>query len=459
MASVTQPQRDIPITADVDVCVIGGGPGGLPAAIAAARQGASTMLVEMQGFLGGMATSGQVGPILAITASRSSEPTVAGLLVELCERLAAIGQGKPYEECLKARCAPFGVEGLKIIADRMVSEASVRTLLHAFFVDSVVEDGRMTHAIVESKSGRQAIKAKAFVDGTGDADVAFRAGAECTLGRPADNLPMSMGSEFILGGTEALTPELRKAITDKTRVAAAAGEVNVYGIGLGGHGATMDPGHASINCTRFGGNCADVEDLTQAEFTTREITWKLLDLWRSVPGAEGLHLVATPAHVGIRESRQLVGLHRITGQDVVEGRKYDDSIARCSYWIDIHCPRGLGVPAGVHLCSKKCTKADCYMLTDYADQLPDELYPPEGDWFDIPYRTLVPETIDGLLVSGRCISADYQAMGAMRVIGPCMAIGEAAGIAAAMAAKAGVQPREVEVTALRERLTEAGALV
>jgi len=459
MPTISQPRRDIPTIADVDVCVIGGGPGGLPAAIAAARQGASTMLVEMQGFLGGMATAGQVGPILAITGSRSTNPTVAGLLVELCDRLAEIGQGKPYEQCLQARCAPFGVEGLKLIADRMVNEAGVSTLFHAFFVDSVVESGRMTHAIIESKSGRQAIRAKVFVDGTGDADAAFRAGAECTKGRPADGLPMAMGSEFIIGGTEALTPEIRQALIEKTRAAAEAGEVNIYGIGLGGHGSTMDPGHASINCTRFGGDCSEVADLTQAEFTVREITWRLLDLWRSVPGAEGLHLVATPPHVGLRESRQLVGLHRITGQDVVEGRKYEDSIARCSYWIDIHCPRGLGVPAGVHLCSKKCTKADCYMLTDYADQLPDELYPPDGDWFDIPYRTLVPREIDGLLVSGRCISADYQAMGAMRVMGPCIAIGEAAGVAAAMAAKADVQPRQVDVDALRETLTDVGALV
>jgi hypothetical protein len=458
MAAVAEAQRNIPIIADVDVCVIGGGPGGLPAAIAAARQGARTMLIEMQGFLGGMATSGQVGPILAITANRSSEPTVAGLLVELCDRLAAIGQGKTYEECLKARCAPFGVEGLKIIADRMLHEAGVRTLLHAFFVDSVVEDGRTTHAIIESKSGRQAIRAKVFVDATGDADVAFRAGAECTLGRPADGLPMAMGSEFILGGTEGLTQETRQALVEATRAAAQAGEVNVYGIGLGGHGSTMDPGHASINCTRAGGNCADVEDLTRAEFTTRETTWRLLDLWRSVPGAEGLHLVATPAHVGIRESRQLVGMHRITGQDVVEGRKYEDSVARCSYWIDIHCPRGLGVPAGVHLCSRQCAKTDCYMLTDYADQLPEELYPPEGDWFDIPYRTLVPQALDGLLVSGRCISADYQAMGAMRVIGPCMAIGEAAGVAAAMAAEAGLSPRDVDTQELRQRLMGVGAL-
>lgn len=459
MKTILEPQRETPIIADVDVCVIGGGPGGLPAAIAAARQGANTMLIEMQGFLGGMATAGQVGPILGLTANRSSEPAVAGFLAELCDRLAAIGQGKPYEECVRVGYAPFSVEGFKIVADRMVNEAGVRTLLHTFFVDSVVEDRRMTHAIVESKSGRQAIKAKVFVDATGDADVALRAGAECTLGRPADGLPMAMGSEFIFGGAETLTPEVRQAVLEKMRDAGQAGELDIYGVSLGGRGSTLDPGHSSLNCTRFSGNCTNVEELTQAEFSIRETTWKLLEVWRSVPGAEGLHLISTPAHVGVRESRQVVGVQRITGRDVIEGRRCDDAIARCSYWIDIHCPRGLGLAAGVHLCSKKCTKTDCYMLTDYLDQLPDELYPPQGGWFDIPYGALVPQAIDGLLVSGRCISADYQAMAALRVMGPCMAIGEAAGVAAAMAAEASIQPREVDVRALRSKLSEVGALV
>ncbi len=459
METVVQPQREIPVIADVDVCVIGAGPGGLPAALAAARHGANTMLIEMQGCLGGMATAGHIGPILGITASRSTAATIAGIPQEICERMAAIGEARPWEDALKAHAVGFNPEGLKIIADRMVREASVKTLFHAFFADAIVEDGRLTHAIIESKSGRQAIQAKAFVDATGDADVAFRAGAECTKGRPADGKPMAMGSMFRIGGMDTINEDVRKALVEKTREAIRAGDLNCYGTGPGGHGSTIRPGEATANMTRFGGDCSGVEDLTGAEFFVRDLTWKVVDLWRSVPGAEGIYLISTPAHVGLRESRQLVGIHRITGNDVVEGAKYDDSVARCGYWIDIHCPRGLVEGGDVHLCSVNCKKEDCYMLTEYADQLPDELHPPDGEWFDIPYRTLVPKEIDGLLVSGRCISADYQAMAAMRVMGPCMAIGEAAGTAAAMAAQADIAPRDVDVESLRSRLTEAGALV
>ncbi len=459
MTTIVLPQREIPVTAEVDVCVIGGGPGGLPAAIASARQGASTLLVERQGFLGGMATAGLIGPILGHTASRSDIPVLGGIPKELCQRMADIGQAWEWERSLKSWGVPFNAEGFKIVADRMVREAGVHVLFHAFFADSVVEAGRMTHAIIESKSGRQAVKAKVFVDATGDADVAFRAGADCTKGRPADGKAMSMGSMFRIGGVDTLTADVKKDLVEKMGEGIRAGELNLYGAGLGHLGSTIREDELTANITRFGGDTTDVEDLTKAEFSIRDLTWKVIDLWRSVPGAEGLYLIATPTHVGLRESRQLVGEHRITGEDVVEARKYADSVARCGYWIDIHCPRGLVGGGDVHLCSKKCANAECYMLTEYADQLPDELYPPDGEWFDIPYRALVPKTIDGLLVSGRCISADYQAMAAMRVMGPCLAVGEAAGTAAALAAKANSRPRSVEVEALRKTLTDAGALV
>lgn len=459
MSSIVQPQREIPVIADVDVCVIGGGPGGLPAAIAAARQGASTLLVEMQGFLGGMATAGQIGPLLGHKGSKGSNVVIEGIFREICERMADIGQAWEWERATQFWGVPFNAEGLKIVADRMVQEAGVDVLLHAFFADSVVEEGCMTHAIVESKSGRQAIKAKVFVDGTGDADVAFRAGAECTKGRPADGKPMSMGSIFRIGGVDTLTDEARQAALGRAREACMAGELTNYGVHVGNPGSTIIEGEATVNCTRIDGDCTDVRALTKAELHIREQTWKTLDAWRSAPGAEGLYLISTPPHVGLRESRQLVGEHRITGDDVVDARKYGDGIARCGYWIDIHCPRGLGVGQGVHLCSTECSNSECYMLTEYADQLYEELYPPEGEWFDIPYRTLVPAELDGVLVSGRCISADYNAMGAMRVMSPCMAIGEAAGVAAAMAARAGIGPRSVDVAELRETLTRNGALV
>lgn len=459
MQTIVQPQKQIPVIADVDVCVIGGGPGGLPAAIASARQGANTMLVEMQGFLGGMATAGFVGPILGHTASQSPTPVVEGILKDLATRMADIGQAVEWEDSLKASGVAFNAEGLKIVADRMVQEAGVRVLFHAFFVDSVVEAGRITHAIIESKSGRQAVAAKVFVDATGDADVAYRAGAECTHGRPADGKPMSMGSMFRLGGLDTLTDDAREAAVQTLREGVRKGELDLYGIGLGCRGSTILPGESSANMTRFGGDSADVEDLTKGEFITREITWDVFDAWHSTPGAEGLYLVATPTHVGIRESRQVVGEHRVTGADVIEARKYEDGIARCSYWIDIHCPRGLVEGGDVHLCSINCSKRDCYMISEYADQLPDELYPPKGEWHDMPYRCLVPRELDGLLVSGRCISADHQAMSGTRVMAPCMAIGEAAGTAAALAANANTPPRSVDVSELRKTLTQAGALV
>ncbi|MGQ9731563.1 MAG: FAD-dependent oxidoreductase [Candidatus Zipacnadales bacterium] len=459
MPSIIEPQREIPVIADVDVCVIGGGPGGLPAALAAAREGANTLLVEMQGFLGGMATAGQIGPFLGHKGSRGQNIVIEGLFREICERLADIGQAWEWERAIQAWGVPFSSEGLKYVADQMIAESGADVLLHAFFVDAVVEDGKMTHAIIESKSGRQAVKAKVFVDATGDADVAFRAGAECTKGRPADGKPMSMGSMFRIGGLDTLSEETRKAAVERMREACLAGELTNYGLGLGGHGSTIVSNEASVNCTRVAGDCSNVRDLTHAEIYIRDQTWKTITAWRSAPGAEGIYLISTPTHVGVRESRQIVGLHRLVGQDVVEARKYEDSIARCGYWIDIHCPRGFGIGQGVHLCYQKCEKKDCYMLTEYADQLPDELYPPEGEWFDIPYRALVPQTLNGLLVSGRCISADYQAMGAMRVMAPCMAIGEAAGTAAAMAAAAEIQPRAVNVMLLREKLRAKGALV
>ena len=459
MPTITQPQRDIPVIADVDVCVIGGGPGGLPAAIAAARGGASTLIVEMQGFLGGMATAGFIGPILGHTASKSQIPVIGGIPKELCERMADIGEAWEWERAVQAWGVPFNAEGYKIIADRMVQEAGVQLMFHTFFADSVVGNGRMTHALVESKSGRQAIKAKVFIDATGDADVAVRAGAECTYGRPADGKPMAMGSMFRIGGLDTLTDEAKQECVARMREGIRKGDLNLYGAGMGGHGSTIREGEATANITRFGGDPANVQDLTKGELFTRALTWQVVDLWRSVPGAEGLYLIATPAHVGLRESRQLVGIARITGDDVIQARKVENSIARCGYWIDIHCPRGLVSGGEVHLCGKDCKQRDCTMIQEHQDELPGEMFPPEGEWFDIPYRTLVPKTLDGLLVSGRCISADYQAMAAMRVMAPCMAIGEAAGTAAAMATKAGVQPRGVDVAALREKLAGGGALV
>ena len=454
MRTIAEPAREIPVIREVDVCVVGGGPGGLPAAWQAAKHGARTLLIESFGFLGGQATAGYVGPMLGLKEVGSDQPTAEGVTREFADLMHAMGAGRPWEEHVKSGCIAFDAETLKLAADRMCAETGVELLLHATFAASVVEGNALKAIIIESKSGRQAIVAKCFVDATGDADVAFRAGAECTKGRPADGLMMAMGSSFIVGGVDRMKPEQREEAVRLVNEARDAGLFHVYGIGFGGHGSVLRQGYGCCNMTRFMGDATDVEDLTRGEIYTRDQISRIVNFWRDkVPGMEEAHLVATPPMIGIRETRQLVGLERVTGADVVAGKKRADAVARCSYWIDIHCPRGLANSKGLHLCRKACPNTDCYMIQEHMDELPDELYPP--DYFDIPYGALVPTQIDNLLVSGRCCSLDVQAMSAVRVMIPVMAIGEACGVAAAMAADQTVAPRRVDVQELRGKLQAA----
>lgn len=459
MRTITEPTRQIPVIRDVDVCVIGGGPGGLPAAWQAAKHGAKVLLIEGFGFLGGMATAGYVGPMLGLKEEGGSgAATAGGTIREFADLMHEMGAGRPWQEHVKAGCIPFDAETFKLAADRFCAQAGVELLLHANYAASVVENNALRAIIIESKSGRQAITARCFVDATGDADVAFRSGAECTKGRPADGLMMAMGSSFIVGGVDRMKPEQRDEAVRLVNEARDRGDFVVYGVGFGGHGSVLRQGYGCCNMTRFSGDATDVWALTAGEIYTREQINRIVAFWREhVPGMEEAHLLATPPMIGIRETRQLVGEKRVTGVDVVEGKKLADAVARCSYWIDIHCPRGFADSKGVHLCRKSCRHTGCYMLTEHVDELPEELYPP--DYFDIPYGALVPVRIDNLLVSGRCCSLDYQAMAAARVMIPVMAIGEACGVGAAMAADAGVTPRQVDVQALRGKLQAAGCVV
>lgn len=456
MRTIVEPAREIPVVREVDVCVIGGGPGGLPAAWQAARHGASVLLIEHFGFLGGMATAGLVGPILGLKEVGSDRPTAEGMTREFADLMYSMGAGRPWDEHVKSGAITFEAEVYKYAAEKMCADLGVEVLLHTSAAASVVEDGRLTAVVIENKSGRQAIAAKCFIDATGDADVAFRAGAECTKGRPGDGLMMAMGSMFHVGGVGQLTPEQHKLAGEMLTKARQEGLIKQYHSGMGGRGSTQHPEWLSVNATRFPGDATDAEVLTEAEIYTRDMIHRIVNFWReNIPGMENAYLAVSPSLVGLRETRQLVGEQRVTGADVVAGTKREDAVARCSYWIDIHCPRGEAMP-GVHLCKKDCPHEDCYYVSNYQDALPDELHPP--DYFDIPYGALLPTVIDNLLVSGRCISADYQAMSAARVMAPCMAIGEACGVAAAMAADGMVAPRKLDVQQLRAKLQAANCV-
>ena len=457
--SVREEGREVPVFASADVVVAGGGPGGLAAAVAAARSGASTVLIERYGFMGGMATAGLVAPILGHKVTED-QPAVEGLCREFVERMHGLGGAASWQEGMKAWGIRFDPEAFKYAADCMVQEAGVQLLLHSFVCGAARKDGGLDALIIEAKQGRLAVRGSVFVDATGDADVAFRAGLPTTTGRPFDGRPMAMGSMFRIRDVGAEFDENLDSIRKHIEEARRAGQIPVYG-GPGWRTATMRDDEITPNVTRAPGDATLVEDITRAELKIRKDTWDIVKYYReNLPGFQKCHLAATPAHVGVRETRQAVGDYTMTRREILEALKHPDGIARASYWIDIHCCMGY-TDVEPHVCTRDCKKAaECPIIKGAPEQLPEKLWPPTGQWAHVPYRSLVVNGADNLLESGRCISADHDAMAATRVMATCMAIGQAAGTAAALAADtcAG-NVRGVDVARLRTQLEADGALV
>ncbi len=460
MSTVLLPEKPIPIRGTYDVVVAGGGPGGIPAAIAAARQGARVLLVERYGFLGGLATAGLVAPILAHTAHESDQPIVEGILREMTERMCDIGGAPAWRDACSEWGIRFDAESFKYVADRLALDSGVAILFHSLVTGVVTDDRRVTHLVIESKSGREAVAAKAFVDATGDADVAYRCSASTVQGRGFDGRVESMGSFIHLGGIDAVTVDEAAAAQKRLEREMEAGRIRFYGSAIQSR-LSMQPDHYALNRTRFAADPTNVNDLTAAEIEFREQAHRFVRFLREQPGFENVYLRATSPHGGPRESRRIVGDYILTGDDICSGRKHSDAVARGSWWIDIHCPLGNTYP--VHLCVLECPKREecAFWVAEHETGMRprDSLSPPKGDWYDIPYRSLVPEGVENLLVSGRCISASHEGMAGARVMGTCMAIGEAAGVAAALAADGNVACRDVGVDELRRRLSAAGALV
>jgi ribulose 1,5-bisphosphate synthetase/thiazole synthase len=457
---IQEPPRETPVVAEADVVVCGGGPGGFPAAVAAARHGAKVLLIERYGFMGGLATAGLVAPILGHKAERSNTACVEGLLKEMVGRMHAINGAPPWEEALQEWGVRFDAEAMKIVMDEMCLEAGVELMLHTVVADVIKQDDRIIGVIVENKSGRQAVLGRLFVDGTGDADVAYRAGARTTLGRPFDGRPMAMGSFFQLAGLAPVSAERATELRALIKEQMAKGQLNFYNPGFLAYNA-YHKDHTSANMTRFGGDSSNARDMTQAELSIRGDIWKLARYLRAnVPGFEDCYVQQTSPQVGPRESRQIVGPYVLTGDDVQYAHKFDDTVARGGWWIDIHCPMGNTYP--VHLCEVECPKGEeCPFWASEHTRMRthDQLHLPPGEWYDIPYRSLLSVDAPNLLSSGRCISATPEAMAGTRVMGSCIAIGQAAGTAAALAAKRGVAAVQVDIQELRAALRADGALV
>ncbi len=445
-----------------DIVVAGAGPAGMAAAWSAAKTGADVLLVEKYGFCGGMATTGIVGGILGHYLNEK-EPAVGGFLKFLINRLSEIGGCEKWEDAFKKYGIGFDSELLKFASEKLLLEAGVKLLYHSVVSDvKKYKEGTLKAIEVVNKNGKRLVEGKMFVDATGDGDVAHFAGFEYTKGRPQDGKTESMGCVFKIAGIdeEKLTEDAIKTARKKLSEMRNSGKLRIFNEGLGSKGSTIRKGERSFNMTRFAGDGTNAVELTETEISLRQDSFKIFDfLKKNVKGFENSYISAFHINAGIRETRQIKGLFTLTEQDVLEGRKTDDSIARCTYWIDIHCPFGRTINA--HLCCKECeTIQPCIMLEKYKDYLPSKnrLYPPENDWFSIPARCLIPEKSKNLIVAGRCISADHKAMGATRVMATCMAIGHAAGIMASIAVKEKYDVFQVSVKKVQDILTQQQGL-
>ncbi|MDA8218449.1 MAG: FAD-dependent oxidoreductase [Dehalococcoidales bacterium] len=458
MKTIEIAARQVPVAREADVLVVGGGPAGIGAAIAAARSGARTILAERYGFLGGTATAALVGPFMTDHSLDGSTQVVRGIYDELMRRMEAMGgalhpaktdSGTVYSSYIVTghkHVGPFHPEALKSVAAEMCLEAGVELLLHSWFLEPVMEGQQVAGAVFASKSGQQAVLAKVSIDCTGDADLAYQAGAPTVKGRETDGKMQPMTMFFRIGNVnrdkvEAYhqqhsdEPRLFQAIVDEAR---ARGEFPVPRLAIGAY-MEQDGWSWRINTTRLLGlDGTKVEDLITGEIEGRRQVAFLMDFFhKHLPGFENCVLLETGAQVGVRETRRILGEHVLSLEDLASGEVYVDTIALGGFPVDIHQVDGAGGTVSGWARGKH----------------------PVADAYAIPYRSLVPREVEGLLVAGRCLSATHEAAGAVRVMPTCFAMGQAAGMAAALALRQGVEVRQVDVSTLRQHLQAQGAYV
>lgn len=456
--TVELPPRSALVAGDCDVLVVGGGPAGLGAAIGAARAGADVILAERYGFLGGNATAALVMPLMSFHTQRprperagsatllptdhgEGEAVIAGVVRELIERLVRAGGALP-PSFDTGYVIPFDPEVFKLVALDLLDEAGVRFLLHAF-ASGTTRQGEARSVTFETKSGPIVIRARAVVDCTGDADVAAHAGARYEIGREPDALvqPMTLMFRMVEFRHEAFAQYVREhpdewrggvhGLWDLVRRATAAGELDLAREDVLFF-ATPHPREVSVNCTRIKKVLGiDVWDLSYAEWEGRRQMRQIAAfMQRYVPGFEDAYVAQSGVQVGVRETRRIAGEYRITADDLLGARKFEDVIARGTYPVDIHNPGGKGT-----------------ILKRV----------PPGEWYDIPLRALLPSDVDGLVVAGRCISGTHEALSAYRVMPIAMATGQAAGVCAALAAARAVTPSAVPATVVQDELRRQGA--
>jgi hypothetical protein len=431
----TKQSEKLPVAADVDVLVVGGGPAGVAAAFAAARSGAKTLIVEQFNCLGGVATAGGHGHICLYSSWGDRTRVVGGIPYEMGRRVAKAG----YGVCTTADC-DFEVEGMKKVLEEMAEECQCGLLYHTFFCDTAVEKKRVTGAVIQNKNGRSLVKAKRIIDCSGDGDAAAAAGCDFLVGDEDTGLCQPTTLMFTIGGVDWGKVRAWRTSYQMTEVwakAQANGDMRPFQhVIMGFWWTPTRPDQVGINFTHINNiDSTRAEDLTRATIEGRKQAYESIAVFRKyVPGMEKCHMVSTPNTLGIRESRRIMGGHILTRDEVMARCEFPDSIGYGSFFIDIHNTKGPGMD--------------------------DKTWrPPAGFRYQIPFRMLVPKGIDNLLVAGRCASCDHAALGSLRVMPQCGVMGEAAGTAAVLSLKSNLPPRAVDVAALQAQLRRQGCIL
>jgi len=467
---VFQPERTLAIDGEYDVIVVGGGVAGVGAGIASGRAGCKTLIVEDTSALGGLATMGLVNIPL--------DP-VSGIGQEMYDELEAV------DGLWHRNSDP---EKHKLVLDRMVKKSGCDVVLVTKVVDSIVQGDAIRGVVVESKAGRKAILAKRVIDCSGDADAAHYAGVETTIGRARDGLNQACSLEFRLGGVDwdkynasevkANDPRWLEII----KKGLASGDLP-YEVDNHLNWLTHIPGRpehcgkdeVSI-CFAHSRHCKplDNRDLTRMYVEGREqadFLWKFIRKY--VPGFESCWLVDTAPLLGVRESRRIVGEYVLTGRDVLEGKGFDDVICISNHGFDVHGPDCVGNQKWIEVefdgetkygIWKRSGRGSTTLPPDPSKYVNYKGQPAAEAEFDrryheIPYRSLVPAKLDNLLVAGRCLSADFMAQSAYRLIMACLSMGEAAGTATAISLKRDIPPRRVDRLELQKTLIANGVNV
>ena len=455
--TIPVPQGNAALAAETDVLVVGAGPAGIGASLGAARAGMRVVLAERYGYTGGSATIALVMPLMSAhtqeyhfrkpgnpallpTDHGEGHRVIAGVLLDLVNRLIEKGGATP-PSAQTGYVVPFDPEILKITEMEMLDEVGVSVLLHAFAF-SVVKNDDLVTVFFQTKSGPLAIKARCVVDCTGDGDVAALAGAPFEIGRDSDGLVQPMTMYFRMVGFERPAfveyvkqhPEqwygvfglwnLIEKATNEGKLEMPREDLLMF--------ATPHDQEVCVNSTRvLNVSSIDAFDLSRAEWESRKQASQVSEFLKLyVPGFTNAYMVQTGTQVGIRESRRILGDYQLTGQDVIEARKFHDVIARCAYALDIHNPRGKGTRM--------------------------ERLPP-GEAYDIPLRCLLPRNQDRIVVGGRCISGTHEAHSSYRVMPAAMATGQAAGVCAACAIKEHCSIHDVPTERVQLELLLQGA--